>query len=336
MNMIFIFNLQRNDRMNRFSPKISALTKAIAALLILSALLPFLFSCDRAGFTGSGKVKVTATLFPQYDFVRQVGGERVEVIKLLPAGADSHSFSPTASDLKLISASDLFFYTGPEMEPWAGSVMKSVSGDSAVRPIDLSEGIGLLKGEDDDEDEHEEHEHVHNADPHIWTSPKNAMAMVGAITEALVSVDPEGEEYYRTRSAAYLAELDALDQKFALIAAASNGKTLVFGGRFAFLYLTEEYGFSHISPFHGCDSEAEPASSALAAVIDRVKAEGTETIFCEEMVFPRVANAIAEETGAKVETLHSCHNVTDEEMNAGVTYVSLMTANADLIASVLN
>ena len=324
--------------MNRFFPKTSATLKVIAAVLILSALLPFLFSCDRAGFSGSDKVKVTATLFPQYDFVRQVGGERVEVIKLLPAGADSHSFSPTASDLKLISASDLFFYTGPEMEPWAGSVMKSVSGDSAVRPVDLSEGIELLGGEEEEEEheEHEEHEHVHNADPHVWTSPKNAMTMVEAITDALITVDPEGEEYYRTRCAAYLAELDALDQKFALIAASSNGKTLVFGGRFAFLYLTEEYGFSHISPFHGCDSEAEPASSALAAVIDRVKAEGTETVFCEEMVFPRVANAIAEETGAKVETLHSCHNVTDEEMEAGVTYVSLMTANADLIASVLN
>lgn len=314
----------------------AAFFRTAALLLLLFVLFPFLLACSPAGFSGSGRVKVTATLFPQYDFVRQIGGERVEVIKLLPAGADSHSFSPAASDLKLISASDLFFYTGPEMEPWAGSVMKSVSGDSAVRPIDLSEGIELLKGEDDDEDEHEEHEHVHNADPHIWTSPKNAMTMVGAITEALVSVDPEGEEYYRTRSAAYLASLDALDQRFASIAAASNGKTLVFGGRFAFLYLTEEYGFSHISPFHGCDSEAEPASAALAAVIDRVKNEGTEVIFCEEMVFPRVANTIAEETGARVTVLHSCHNITDEENAAGVTYVSLMTANADLIASVLN
>lgn len=318
--------------MNRFSVHF----RIAAALIALVLLFPLLFSCAEKGFSDSGKVRITATLFPQYDFAKQIAGERAEVIKLLPAGADSHSFSPTASDLKLISASDLFLYTGPDMEPWAGSVMKSVSGDSAVRPIDLSEGIGLLKGEDDDDRDEEEHDHVHTADPHIWTSPKNAMTMVGTITEALVTADPEGEEYYRSRAAAYLASLDALDQRFASIAAASNGKTLVFGGRFAFLYLTEEYGFSHISPFHGCDSEAEPASATLASVIDRAKAEGTGIIFCEEMVFPRVANAISEETGAKVVVLHSCHNVTDEEMNAGVTYVSLMTANADLIASVLN
>ncbi len=321
----------------RFST-LSLLTAALAALL----LLPALFSCDgvrapeKKAFTGDGRVRVTATLFPPYDFAVQIGGERVEVVKLLPAGAESHSFEPTSADLGLIGQSDLFFYTGPDMEPWAKTVLDAIGTSSGVTPVDLSAGITALEEEDGKEEEAGHVGHHHGVDPHIWTSPRNAKEMVRTVTDALISADPEGKEYYETRCAAYLASLDTLDERFSVIAAASNGKTLIFGGRFAFRYLANDYGFTCVSPFVGCDAEAEPSSAALAVVIDVAKAQGTSTVFCEEMTEPRVAKTVAEEVGCGVTVLHSCHNVSAEDLAAGVTYLDLMSGNAEIIAGVLN
>lgn len=299
-------------------------------LLFLLSLLPACTSPQSAFGEGEG-LRITATLFPHYDFARVIGGDRVQVVKLLPSGAESHTFEPSAADIVTLSDSDLFLYTGPEMEPWASTVLESI--DQPPEVLDLSASVEPLHAEHDHASP-EEHAHP-PIDPHIWTSPANAVEMVKAIRDALISLDPEGEAVYRANAEDYLAELTELDSELRALSAASVGKTLVFGGRFAFAHLCETYGFAHIAVYRGCDVEAEPSAADITAVIDHIRANGTTHIFREELVAPQSVLTIAAETDAEVLLLHSCHNVTQDELESGISYLSLMKQNLTNLGTAL-
>ena len=350
------------------------------------------------------KVKVVTTLFPQYDFTRAIGGDKVDVSLLLPFGMDSHSYEPTPADLININKSDLFIYTGESMEPWAHSIIESVDNND-VLVLDVSKGVSLIapnctidehdhESEEDhdheseadhdheaevehdheseadhdheaevghdheseadhdheaevghdhesEEDhdhgtiakEHSDHDgHDHTYDPHIWTSPKNAMIMVQNILEALCEVDPENADYYQANADAYLNELEALNHEFEEVVAHAKRQTIYHGGRFAMQYLTNEYGINYISaPF-----EAEPSAALVAQMIKEMKEQQIPAIYYEELVDPKISQMISEETGAQMLLLHSCHNVSKEEFNQGVTYLSLMKQNVENLRVGLN
>lgn len=313
-------------------------TRILSFLLLIAALTAVITclsgcSAEKSRFSGDKPLKIAATLFPQYDFAKRIGGERAEVIKLLPAGTESHSFEPSARDILTISEADLFLYTGPQMEPWAQTVLKGVS--SGVRAVDLSIGVTLLHTEEQEEHDHA-HEHEEETDPHIWTSPKNAMQMVRTIADAMIAADPAGSDYYRERADEYLAELETLDAELSEIAKSAGKRPLIFGGRFAFLYLCREYGFEWYAAFDSCAADSEPSAAVITDLIDRAKSCGATVIFYEELTDPKIARMIAQETGAELLLLHSCHNITQKELEDGVSYLSLMRQNAQNIKTALS
>jgi len=266
--------------------------------------------------TKSDKLQVVATLFPQYDFARQIAGDMAEVTLLLPPGVESHSFEPTPSDIIKINESELFVYTGEYMEPWSQKIIDSMQ-DSGSRStvLDVSQGIELVKTEE--------------IDPHFWTDPLTAKVMVANIRDALSRVDPTNADYYKENAVKYIAELDALDAEFKTIVSSGKRDEIIFGSRFALYYFTKRYGLSYESAFDSCSSETEPSARTVAGLIEEIRKEQIPVIYYAEMEDPKVAKSISAETGAKLLLFHSCHNVTKEEWKAGATYLSLMKQNAE-------
>ncbi len=273
--------------------------------LLCLFLLLLLTSCA-APVQENETVDVVATLFPQYDFTREIAGDLANVTLLLPPGAESHSYEPTPSDLLALERADLVLYTGGEMEPWAERIVPEETLVNAAERV-------LLRAHD----------------PHVWTDPQNAVLMAERITDALCAADPTHAAQYRENAAVYLEKLHALDRAFATAVESAARKTVVFGGRNAFSYLTERYGLSVVSAYDSCGHESEPSAGAVAEVIDRVKQDAIPVVYYEELVEPKVARLIAEETGAELLLLHSCHNVTQAELDAGVSYLSLMQQNLE-------
>lgn len=284
----------------------------------------------------SGKLQIVATLFPQYDFARQIAGDLAEVTLLLPPGTESHTYEPTPADIILIQNSDLFLYTGKYMESWAEGIVSGLDAGK-THVLDVSKDIVLIHEEEEHHHTAEEHGgHTHQFDPHIWTSPANAVLMAQNILNALIAVDPENALAYTRNAAAYTAQLEALDQDFQEMIAASTHKEIMFGGRFALYYFAEHYGLAYDSAYDSCSSETEPGARAIARIIDAMREKGIHVIYYEELSRHTVADTIAEEVGAKALLLHSCHNVTKEELAAGETYLSLMRKNYENLKEGLN
>lgn len=317
--------------------------KILALMMALFMMVSCAASADKdedAKALGEEKLSVVAMLFPQYDFARQIAGDRAEVKLLLPAGMDSHSFEPSPSDIVSINKCDVFLYTGAEMEPWTQTLLDGgLESDTLV--VDLSKGIEMSETEsvtpDDGHDHgHEEKPHHHVVDPHIWTSPKNAAVMAKAVCDALCERDPEGESTYRANCDEYIKELEALDTEIRSIIGSGKRTEIIFGSRYAFHYFSEEYGLTCYAAYDSCSEENEASAGAVAGIIDLVNEKSIPVIYHEEMIDPKVARTIAEETGAELLMMHSAHNLTKDEMAAGETYLSIMRQNAENLRKGLN
>lgn len=316
-------------------------------LLIIGLIMILLTGCNKGksinetASSGDDKLVIVTTLFPQYDFARQIAGDLAEVILILPPGVESHSYEPTPQDIVTIQEADLFVYTGDMMEPWAKKVLSSIQSDSLII-VDASKGVELLQHEHDEneiehEDEHEdEHEGEDNAtheegevDPHIWLDPNNAMIMVDNILEALIAKDPTHSELFMKNASAYQEELQKLDQEFVELFKHVDYNEIIYGGHFAFGYFAHRYGLTHVSPYVGFSPDAEPTPQRIAELIDLMNESGQTVIYFEELVDPKVAKVIAEETGAEMLLLNGAHNITKKELENGATYCSIMRENIE-------
>jgi zinc transport system substrate-binding protein len=298
---------------------------------------------------------VITTLFPQYDFVRIIAGDRVDARLILPPGIEPHTFEPTPKDIVAIGKADLFIYTGDVMEPWAGRILEGIQ-DTGLQVIDASAGIDLVQpgadspaetgssGDDHDGDTHDgdahdevEHDeeahdadaHAEGSDPHIWLDPMLAIEMVRNITDGLVAADPDHAAHYRDNADAYIAELKAFDAACQETFGHVDNRTIVYGGHFAFGYFARRYGLTHVSPYTGFSPDAEPTPRKIAELIDRIRELGTSTVYFEELVDPKVAEVIADATDAEMLLLHGAHNVTAAELKAGVSYLGIMQENLE-------
>jgi zinc transport system substrate-binding protein len=294
------------------------------------------------------KLEVITTLFPTYDFAKQIGKNKVNVTLLLPPGVESHTFEPKPADIVRISKADVFIYTGKYMEPWVEAILKGISNKNLL-VIDASKGIELMSEEDHDEEaEHEEgehhegedekhaehreeergHGHHHRGkDPHIWLDLGNAKIMVQTIAAAFVDKDPDNKAFYLRNANEYDTKLANLDRHFKETFLSCKYKTLIYGGHFAFGYFAKRYGLEYISPYEGFSPNAEPTPKAIVELINRLKASGTNYVYYEELLDPKVARTIASETGAELELLHGAHNVSKDELNRGVTFFEIMEDN---------
>lgn len=292
---------------------------------------------ETASGNNPDKLTIVATLFPQYDFAREIAGDKAEILLLLPPGMESHSFEPTPGDIITIHNSDVFLYTGDEMEPWASGIAHNI--EETVVVADLSKGIELCKDEHDHsheevkEDSDHAHEeepdgHNHEYNPHIWTSPVLAMTMVENIIDALVKADPNNAAYYEANGAAYLEKLHELDHHFREIVEHADFDTIYMGSKFSLLYFMEEYGLHYIAAYDSCEEEAEPSIKRVVSMIKSMREAGITSVYYQELIEPYIAETIAEATGGETYLFHSCHNVSRDDLEAGVTYISLMEQNA--------
>ena len=312
--------------------------------------------------TDPNKLTVVATLFPQYDFAREIAGDKADIFLLLPPGMESHSFEPTPGDIVRIHNSDIFLYTGDEMEPWVSGIvdnMKELDQDTATgdshSPViaDLSAGIELHKEEHnhvheeepcmDETHDHEdgyvhsdEDGHTHEYNPHIWTSPVLTMTMVENVVHAFIEADPANASYYEANGETYLAKLSSLDHRFHEIVENADFDTVYVGSKFSLLYFMEEYGLHYVAAYDSCEEEAEPSIKRVVSMIKSMKESGIQAVYYQELIEPYIADTIAEAAGAQTYLFHSCHNVSKDDLEAGVTYLSLMEQNASNLEKGLN
>ncbi len=322
--------------------------KLILVLLIVVVLSGLLMGCNgnkskAKDEAGDDRLKVVATLFPQYDFVREIAGDKADITLLMSPGVESHSYEPSPADIIKINESDLFIYTGKYMEPWAQSIIDGVESKD-IKILNVSQNIKLDRSEDneehddhEDEDDHSEKEHAaHEYDPHVWTSPVNAKIMVENILKELCELDPENADYYKQRTENYLNELTDLDNEFREVFASAKRTEIIFAGKFALHYFAEEYGMEYDAAFDSCSTETEPSVKVIAELIDEIKEENIPVVFYPELSDPKVARSISDETGAEMLLLHSCHNLSKDEFKDGATYLSLMKENAENLKIGLN
>ena len=305
-------------------------------------------STDAADTASDGRLEIVATVFPAYDFAREIGGERVSVTLLVPPGSEAHSYEPTPQDILLLERCALLVANGGESEAWLSSVTDGLSRmPETVYMLDCvsalaeetREGMqsgGILSrghdhdnhdGHDDHEHGHDDHEHDEEYDEHVWTSPVNAIEICNVICDRLCALDPAGAEQYRANCRAYTARLAALDAGFREAADNASCHTLIFADRFPVRYFVEEYGFDYYAAFPGCADDAEPSARTVAFLIDKVRAERVPAVFYIEFSNEKMADIICEETGCQKLLFHSCHNVTAAQLADGVSYLELMEQN---------
>ena len=311
--------------------------KRFIALVLAFIMVFALCACSKSEYKADGgKPKVVATIFPQYDFARQVAGDLADITMLLSPGEETHTYDPSPADIITIQNADIFIYGGGESDTWIEDLLFSLGGDvNTLRLIDCVEPLATGGGE------HGGHGHSETVyDEHVWTSPKNAAKITEEICMAAASLSEENKEFFETNTAAFISELNTLDLDFRVLFDKTKSEkgdiTLVFGDRFPLLYFTEEYGLDHISAFPGCSHETEVSASQMSLLIDRVKAEGIDTVFYMDFSNHVIADSISEATGASVKRLYSCHNVTKEQLESGASYISLMRENLAVFAEAFN
>lgn len=293
-------------------------------LIFVAVLMLLLCFAARA----EGGLTVVCTNFPCYDFARQVAGEAADVTLLIHPGVEVHSYEPSPSDILMIGGADLFVFVGGEGDAWVDNIISSFDPGEAPESLRMMDCVSLLE-------EEEEESHAHGApeyDEHIWTSPVNAMAMVGAVADALSRVDPDNAASYRANADACCRDIADIDEDIRRLVQDGARRELIFADRFPFLYFVREYGLDYVAAFPSCTADTEASPSTIMTLIQRVIEDQVPAIYTIEMSTQAVAKTIAEETGAEILTMHSLQTVTQSEFEAGESYVSIMRKNVEALA----
>ncbi|MDO4733442.1 MAG: metal ABC transporter substrate-binding protein [Bacillota bacterium] len=289
----------------------------------------------------TGGLKIVASIFPAYDFARQICTEEDTLHLLIAPGMDSHSYSPSPQDIIAIEDCDIFIYVGGSSDTWLDDILSSIdlSEKQIVRMMDC---VDLLEEGHPEQQEHshgEEENHVHEqelVDEHVWTSPRNAMRITEKISSALQAAAPQQAMIYEEKCAAYLEQLEDLDARFRDLVKNAARKRLVFGDRFPLRYFVNEYGLDYQAAYIGCSTEAEPSAAMIAELIDLVREEQIPVILKLEMSNDNIAKTIAADSGADIRIFQSCHTLSKEDFEAGKSYISLMEENLIVLEEALN
>lgn len=326
--------------------------KQITALLLALMLLAgILAGCGKPKDTGkAGKLKVVTTIFPEYDWVRAILGdkaENAEVTMLLDNGVDLHSYQPTADDIVKISDCDLFIYVGGESDEWVEDALRNAANGN-MKVINLLEVLGdsvkteeIVEGMQEAEHEHEdaeEHEHEEEADEHVWLSLKNAKMLVRVISKALQELDPDNKDIYAANADAYVKKLSALDAEYQAAVDAASNKTILFGDRFPFRYLVDDYGLRYYAAFVGCSAETEAGFETISFLAKRVDEWKLPCVLTIEGAQHKIAETVVRNTTAKnqrVLTMDSMQSTTSKDVKNGTTYLSVMEKNLSVLKEAL-
>ena len=304
------------------------------------------------------RLRVVTTIFPEYDWVREILGDKAdnaEVTMLLDNGADLHSYQPTADDIVKISECDLFIYVGGESDDWVDDALKNAAnknmkvvnllealGDS-VKTEEVVEGMQEEEHDHEDADEHDdakEHDHEEEAeyDEHVWLSLKNAQTLCSAISGVLQQIDPDNKDTYAANASAYIKKLSALDADYQAAVDAAVCKTVLFGDRFPFRYLAEDYGLRYYAAFAGCSAESEASFETISFLAGKVDELNLPCVLTIEGVQHKIAETIVRNTAAKnqkVLMMDSMQSTTSKDAANGTTYLSVMEQNLSVLKEAL-
>ncbi len=346
--------------------------KITALLLALFVLVGALAGCGKQNDTNkTDKLSIVTTIFPEYDWVREILGDKAdnaEITMLLDNGVDLHSYQPTADDIVKISDCDLFIYVGGESDGWVEDALRNAANRN-MKVINLLEVLGdsvkteeIVEGmqeehehedahahddaeehehEDAEEHEHEdaeEHEHEEEADEHVWLSLKNAKMLVRVISKALQELDPNNKDIYAANADAYVKKLSALDADYQAAVDAASNKTILFGDRFPFRYLVDDYGLRYYAAFVGCSAETEAGFETISFLAKRVDEWKLPCVLTIEGAQHKIAETIVRNTTAKnqkVLTMDSMQSTTTQDVKNGTTYLSVMEKNLSVLKEAL-
>ncbi|MCR1900032.1 zinc ABC transporter substrate-binding protein [Irregularibacter muris] len=309
----------------------------IFMILMITILLFTFTSCSQEPeeTNEDEKVRVYASIYPVYDFARKIGGDNIQVELLVPPGAEPHSWEPSAKTVANIERSKILLYNGLEMDPWAEKLAGSLKGtEIQTLAVGEIEGIDYIQSDEQEHDHQHEQDHHHGTyDPHIWLDPTIAEKMAEAIKDILIKVDQTNKEDYEKNFGDFKEDLATLDEDYQQNLAHIEKKEFVVAHA-AFGYLARRYDLTQV-PIAGIAPQVEPSSTKLAEITSLMKEKELTTIFFENLSSPKLANVLAEETGAKVDVLHSLDGLTQEEMDSGKEYISIMRENLEKLQQAL-
>ncbi len=286
---------------------------------ILAMLFFIISGCTDYKNAQNDKFKIVTTIFPLYDFARNIAGDCAEIEMIVPMANEVHSFEPTTKDVIKINESDLFINIGMGLDPWTDKL------ETKGKVLSVSQCLDF-----------DEETHAHSIDEHIWTSLENARDIADAICKELTRLDPENAHKYKQNYEKYSEKLEGLDDKFEQMVNSSKRRTIVFADSFPFYYLAKDYGLNVYSAFPGCSSETEPSVRDISTVIEIIKEQNIPIVLYTETSNGKVPDIIVEETNAKKMMMHSAHSLSKEEMKENKTYLDIMNENLEVLYKALN
>ena len=322
---------------------------ALAAALLAAGVLS---GCGGTAVPDASakKISVVATIFPEYDWIRNIVGgnaDHVEIRQLLDKGVDMHSFQPTAEDMMTIASCDLFVYVGGESDSWTADALKNSVNPDQIS-VNLMETLGsrvkeeeLVEGMQEEDHDHD-HEHgpaeAPEYDEHVWLSLKNAEVLTESLADALAEADPACADSYRENAKQYAEKLAALDKEFAETVAAAPKKTVLFGDRFPFRYLTDDYGLDYYAAFAGCSAETEASFETIVFLTEKADEHGLGAVLTIETSDQKIAKTIVSGTKTKdqkVLVMDSMQSVTAADAAGGRDYLERMRGNLEVLKEAL-
>ncbi len=331
--------------------------KITSILLALFMLIGVFAGCGKQSDDKTDKLSIVTTIFPEYDWVKEILGDRAdnaEITILLDNGVDLHSYQPTADDIVKISDCDLFIYVGGESDGWVDDALKNAA-NKDMKVINLLEVLGdsvkeeeTVEGmqeeehdrEDDDADDAEEHDREEEAeyDEHVWLSLRNAETLCGAISAALQGIDPDNKDAYASNTSAYIGKLSTLDSEYKKAVNAATYKTVLFGDRFPFRYMVDDYGLNYYAAFVGCSAETEASFETISFLAGKADELNLPCVLTIDGAQHKIAETIVQNTTAKnqkVLTMDSMQSTTSKDVANGTTYLSVMTKNLSVLKEAL-
>ena len=320
--------------------------RIIALILTIIIILSCFTACSGNNTKDDGKLKIVTTIFPEYDWVMNLLGDRsdnAEVTMLLDNGVDLHSYQPTASDIMKIAVCDIFVYVGGESDKWVSDALKEATNSNMIEvnlmevladSVKVEETIEGMQAEDEEAEEEEGPEY----DEHVWLSLKNAKIIINSISKALETADPDYSADYKSRRDAYTEKLDKLDKEYEKAVAAGDKDTLLFGDRFPFRYLTDDYGLKYYAAFSGCSAETEASFETVKFLSKKLDDLSLNAVMTLEGSDGRIAETIIKNTekkGQKILKLDSMQSTTAKDVQDGADYIAIMEKNLEVIKEAL-
>ncbi len=362
--------------------------KILALIMTIVMVAGGFAACGKKadGTKKGDKLKVVTTIFPQYDFLKEIGKDRIDLTMLLKPGAESHTYEPTPKDINTINDTDLFIYVGGDSDEWVEDILDSTKNkdlklgklmdyvktvpeetvegmeeehdhhhDGHHHDSDHDEDADHDHDSDHDHDKDADHDHDHDSDKddehvdgdknhdedveydeHVWTSPKNAIKIVKALTKELGKLDPDNKDFYEKNAKDYIEKLKGLDKELKGVVKDAKRNEIIVGDRFPFRYLVDDYDIKYYAAFPGCATETEASAKTIAFLTDKIKEDKIPVVFHRELSNEKIADALCDATGAKKLLLHSMHNVSQKDFDNGATYLSLMQDNIKALKEALN